>query len=122
MSTLNGLTPPNWITESNDDLTPNLCGPLTSFFFAFTHTVPQSFNICLKNDGHITTLVFEIHGLFELLFLLTTNKYLCQCLCISACLSAVPNGFLICIADICHSPKTSCMTGLVFFFYYYWLQ
>lgn len=50
------------------------------FFCASTHTVPQSFNTCLKNDRHSTTLVCEIHGLFELLFLFTTNKYLCQCL------------------------------------------
>lgn len=57
-------------------------------FFLLPLTVPQSFNTCLKNDGHTATLVCEIHGLFELLFPLTTNKYLCQCLsCMSVCSS-----------------------------------
>lgn len=52
----------------------------------------------LENDSETTTLVCGIHGLLELVFPLSTNKYLCQSLCVY--LSRLPVCVLMGIVDI----------------------
>lgn len=48
------------------------------------------FNVFLQNDGETTTLARGMHGLFEPVFPLTTNKYRCQSVSVYlACLSAM---------------------------------
>lgn len=93
VSTLNGLTSPNWITESTEGLTQNLCGRLTSFFLlplAPSQDLSRYFFKMMLEPPRVC----GIHGLFELVFPLTTNKYLCQSVSIYlACLSAITNVF-----------------------------
>lgn len=60
------------------------------FFHLYRLKIFQMF----KNDSETTTLVRGMHGLFEPVFPLTTNKYPCQSVSVYlACLSAVPHVF-----------------------------
>lgn len=47
-----------------------------------------------------------MHGLFEPVFPLTTNKYPCQSVSVYlVCLSAAFHVFLMCVVDTCHNPN-----------------
>lgn len=70
---------------------------LTVVFWPPFYTISGSFNVFLEDDSETTTLVRGIHGLLELVFSLSINKYLCQSLCVY--LSRLPVCVLMGIVD-----------------------